>query len=137
MARLTSVRQIWTFILGYGGSLLALGIAPAVAMRMLHDHPHASTAHAISGVLVGTLGVVPVVLLLLWMYRRSDEYERHGMLLVTGIAFALALVVMTALDYLAFTDLLPAWVWLPRWVTVTICWVISLIAVRVARGRHL
>jgi hypothetical protein len=135
VARLTTVRQIWTFIFGYAIAILALIFGPARALRILEAHEYASPAYASGVVLLGTVSLLPLIALLVWMYRRSDEYERHGMLLTTTIGFALSLLAMAALDLLRHTDLLPAWTWSPRWWTILACWIVGMISVQLIRRR--
>jgi hypothetical protein len=135
VARLASVRQIWTFIFGYGFSLVAVLAGPATASRMIEHHPHAGVGYALLATMLGTLSLVPLIALIFWMYRRSDEYERHGMLVTASIAFAVSLLVMAALDMLSQSDLAGTWVWAPRWWTMVLCWMVSMLIVHVLRRR--
>jgi hypothetical protein len=135
VARLVSIGQIWTFILGYFAALAALILGPATALHMLEGQRHPPTGLAVAAVALGTGSLLPLVVLIAWMYRRSDEYERHGILLVSTVGFGMALIAMAALDVLARTDLLSGWTWSPRWWTVVACWIVSLIAVRTLRNR--
>lgn len=131
MARLVTVRHFWTFAIGYGASLGLLVAGPSTALRMLSTQERPATGVAIVAVLLGTLSLVPLIALLAWMYRRSDEYERHGLLLTFSIGLAGTFVSMAALDLLSHTDLLQWWVWAPRWWTVAVCWLIGIAFVRV------
>ena len=131
MARLVTVRQFWTFVLGYGGSLAALIAGPATALRMLSQPEHPSPRLAVAALALGTLSLVPIIVLLIWMYRRSDEYERHGLLLSGSVGLAVTFLAMALLDLLSHTELLQGWVWSPRWWTVAACWLIGIAVVRI------
>jgi hypothetical protein len=135
MARLASVRQVWTFVFGYLLAIIAVAVGPGFASRALETHPQAGVGFAIGWVLLGALSLLPLIALVFWMYQRSDEYERHGLLRTSAIAFAMSLVVVAALDMLSQTNLLSAIVSAPRWWVLVLCWMASMLIVHLMRRR--
>ncbi len=126
MARLVGVRQIWTFIGFYAGCMAALVGGQIAFWRMLRDENTSPSYRAIA-VALGVLALVPFGLFVPWIYRRSDEYERHRILLSIAIAFFLMALGLTLEDGLqragfvqwgAFGSSL--WVIAPSWVLAVI-----------------
>jgi len=89
-----SVRGVYAWL----GSLLVALFAALVAERLIESRV---VGVRMAGVLVGTVGWIPMILMIVLIVRAADEFARRMHLIAIAAAFTVFLVLLTLLDWLA------------------------------------
>jgi hypothetical protein len=95
-----------------------------------------ASASRVAGVLIGTLGWVPIIIVTAQIIRNGDEFVRRIHLVAISIAFAGTLLMITLLDWLTRAHFVAP----PRlsilWLMIAILWWLSLAGVKRYFERH-
>ena len=109
------------------GALLLAGVAPFVAMEMIHS---GTLAGRIGGVVLSTISWIPMVAIVAAIVRASDEFQQRIHLVALGWSFASAMLLLMCLDGLVLARFIRQ----PRlaviWLAFAVLWVIWLIVVK-------
>jgi hypothetical protein len=89
----SNVRVVYAWL----GSLVVLGIAPLMALRLID---RGTTLTRAAAVILGVGAMLPWMWVVFWIIRRSDEFVRRLHLLAFGFAFGGVLVLLVALNWL-------------------------------------
>ena len=118
-----NVRSFYAWI----GSMILLGIAPALAARLIDRQTFGAR---IAGVVIGVGGTLPWMWIVLVMIRRSDEYTRRIHLLALGGAFGAALVLILALEMLRRAGFIDPPDLMLLWLALLVIWFAALMAAK-------
>jgi hypothetical protein len=72
---------------------------------------------------------VPLVAFMTWLYRRSDEFERHLMLLQCSVAFVITVLLDALVDQLQLARFVSPYETVPRWWLAIAAWAMSVLIV--------
>jgi hypothetical protein len=124
--RRRSRRNVRGFYAWIGSMVLLLGSTYA-ANRLVSTGAAATRA---AGVVVGTLGALPWLLVVAMMIRRSDEFAQRIHLIAIAIAAAAGLVMLIAIGWLVRAELM----WPPDfavvWLAAMVLWVAAMFGTR-------
>src|SRR5438132_11967881 len=81
----------------YLGSVVLAMVSPPIASSLVHQH---SIGPRVLGVVLGVGGWVPLMVLVAYIIRASDEFTQRIHYLALSIAFGFGFVLIAALDWL-------------------------------------
>lgn len=94
-----SVKEFYRFALWMIAGLVCLA-AGQFAGRYLAHNPNASVWIRVGAVFIGTACYLPWIGLVVWLIRKSDEFERQVHLFGIAYGFLLAFFALIAIDML-------------------------------------
>lgn len=109
------------------GSLVVLGGSPIAASALLDRGTPIARAGA---VMLGVLGMVPWMWVVFQMIRRGDEFVRRMHLVACAAAFAGALVILAAVDWLVRAEFIEPIDYMLLWVSFLLVWLIALLVTK-------
>lgn len=119
-------RAVRGFYAWIGAFLLAL-FSPLVAERLVRAE---SAASRLAAVAIGTLGWVPLFVVVVAIIRAGDEYLRRLHLAAASVAFAAFLMLLLPLAWLVEARFIEAPSLQVLWVGCGLSWAVSLLVVK-------
>ena len=117
-------------VLGFYAWLAALAFATAAPFVALHLIERNTVASRVAAVVVGTIGWLPLVAVVAWIIRAGDEFNRGIHLVALACAFASALVILTALDWMARARFIAAPSLSVLWLIFALVWAVWIFTVK-------
>ena len=114
-----SVRGFYAWV----GAMLIAVVAPLLADRVIESR---TAGLRLIGVAIGTAGWIPLTLVLVSVIRRGDEFSRRIHMVAIAATFALSLILLTLLDWLARGQFLEPPPLRVLWLGVAILWFINI-----------
>lgn len=105
------------------GSLVFAGLAP-IAAGMLLDT--GTLPGRIAGVMLGSIGWLPMAWVIAAIIRGGDEFHRRLYLVSLSIAFGASLVALTMLDWAVRAEFIHRPALSALWATFALLWLLSL-----------
>jgi hypothetical protein len=119
----SAVRGFYAWI----GSMIVLGAAPMVALELIE---RGTLPARVGAVVLGVGGSAPWLWVVFNIIRRGDEFERRMHLVAGAFAFAGALVLVSAADWLVRAGFLSPPNLMALWVGFLILWLIALLGTK-------
>jgi 4-amino-4-deoxy-L-arabinose transferase-like glycosyltransferase len=115
-------RNVRGFYAGLGS--VAIGaVSPFIAMALIRSE---SAALRLAGVATGVLGWVPLMWVLVRVIRHGDEFNRRIYLVSLSWAFAGALLLVSAIDWLVRADFIEPPEFAVLWLLIALLWIVSI-----------
>lgn len=95
---MSNLRSAVITVYGLLAATALAALSPLIAERFAFSY---SAPMRALGVAIAVLSWVPVVVIVGWMIKRSDEFERRMHLLALGLAFAAAVVMLELVEWLS------------------------------------
>ena len=118
-----NVRAFYVWI----GSMLLLGIGPAIAHRLIERH---TTTSRIAGVIAGVGAMVPWMWVVVTAIRRGDEFVRRMHLVSIAIAAAASFLMFVTVDWLQQAWFIQSADLTVMWVACLVLWAFALIGTK-------
>jgi hypothetical protein len=118
-----AVRGFYTWL----GAVVIAAAGPFIAESLID---RAGATSRIAGVVVGVLAWVPLMWVVTVMIRAGDEFVRRIHLVSMSIAFAGALLLITALDWLARAQLIAPPPLRLLWLALGVMWFVLLLVTK-------
>jgi len=109
------------------GSLVAAMVLPLVGVRLI-DADSASARAA--GVVIASLGWVPMTLVIIAIVRAGDEFQRRLHLVALGFSFGVAMLMISTLGWLVRAGFVDYPNLNLLWAAIAAVWVVSLFLVK-------
>ena len=107
------------------GSVLLAAIAPFISSALIERQ---SVWARVSGVAVGTLAWVPMMIVVGVIISRGDEFQQRMHLMAIAFAFAATLLLVAAIDWLVQAELAEPPAFRVLWLAIAMLWFIGLMA---------
>ena len=107
------------------GSLIFAGLAP-IGARILIDT--GTLAGRTAGVMLGSIGWLPMGWVIAAIIRGGDEFHRRLYLVSLSIAFGASLIALTMLDWAVRAEFMHRPALSVLWMTFALLWLVSLFA---------
>lgn len=114
-----AVRAFYAWV----GSLVFAGLAPIAAGILLHT---GTLAGRIAGVVLGSIGWLPLAWIIAAIIRAGDEFHRRLYLVSLSVAFGASLVALTMLDWAVRAEFIHRPALSVLWITFALLWLVSL-----------
>lgn len=109
---------------GYLGSVFFAGLAPFAARALIDTD---TLGGRIGGVVVGTLGWIPIFAIVGLIVREGDEFWRRIHLVAIALTFGCGMVLLALLDWLVRAEFVPRPDLMVVWVGFAMLWVVFLL----------
>jgi hypothetical protein len=118
-----AVRGFYVWI----GAFLVAALVPFLAQSLSAAQSPVTRALAVA---LGIGAWVPIVLVVLWIVRSGDEYQRRLHITAGAVAFVLALLVILSWSWLVEARFVEAPPLQVVWISVGMCWAVSVFGVK-------
>jgi hypothetical protein len=109
------------------GSLVAAMVLPLAGIRLIDTE---SSSARVAGVVLASLGWVPMTLVIVAIVRAGDEFQRRLHLVALGFAFAAAMLMISTLGWLVRAGFVEYPDLSLLWTAIAAVWLVCLVLVK-------